>query len=185
MTEEKALLRLRHGDTEALRWVIGRYGGYVAAIVWNIVGGNLGREDAEEICSDVFWRLWQRADKPQAGRLKGYLAAIARSCAINALRRVGAELPLEDDAFALSTESAEEMVERRQRDDLVAAAVDAMGEPDRTIFLRHYWYCQTAETIAAGLDMTAAAVRKRLERGREKLRRYFEQGGTIDGISHQ
>lgn len=185
MTEEKALARLRQGDSEALRWVIGRYGGYVAAIVWNVVGRALTRSDAEEICSDVFLRLWQMADKPRAGRLKGYLAAIARSCAINALRRSGGELSLEEDVIELSADSAEMLADRRERDILVAGAVDAMGEPDRTIFLRHYWYCQTAESIADVLGMTPAAVRKRLQRGREKLRHYFEQGGMIDETSYQ
>lgn len=184
MTEEKALLRLRQGDGEALRWVIGRYGGYVAAIVWNIVGGSMTRQDAEEICSEVFVRLWRHAKNPRPGRLKGYLAAIARSTAINALRRQGGELSLEEDAVELAAESAETLADRHERARLVSEAVDAMGEPDRTIFLRHYWYCQTAESIAEALDMTPAAVRKRLQRGRERLRDYFKQGGMIDETSY-
>lgn len=175
MTEEEILRRLRRGDGETLGRVVDDYGGYVGAIVWAIVGRSMTPQDAEEVCADVFVRLWQRADKVRPGSLKGYLAAISRSCAINALRRSGGELPLEEDRITLSAESAEALADRRERDARVRAAVDAMEEPDRTIFLRRYWYCQTAEDIADALGMTGAAVRKRLERGREKLRQHLQQ----------
>lgn len=51
-----------------------------------------------------------------------------------------------------------------------------MGEPDREIFLRHYYYCQSVTDIAAALDMNANTVKTRLRRGRERLRAELSKG---------
>ena len=45
-----------------------------------------------------------------------------------------------------------------------------MPEPDREIFLRHYFYEQSAAEIALLLDMSTNTVKSRLRRGRERLR---------------
>ena len=51
-----------------------------------------------------------------------------------------------------------------------------MEEPDREIFLRHYFYCQGVAEIALALDMNTNTVKTRLRRGREKLRRELTKG---------
>ena len=58
----------------------------------------------------------------------------------------------------------------------IRRAVDGMGEPDREIFLRHYYYCQSVADIAAALDMNANTVKTRLRRGRERLRAELSKG---------
>ena len=45
-----------------------------------------------------------------------------------------------------------------------------MGPPDTEIFLRHYYYCQSVETVAREMKLGLSAVKMRLKRGREKLR---------------
>ena len=45
-----------------------------------------------------------------------------------------------------------------------------MGEPDREIFLRHYYCFQNVADIALALDMNVNTVKTRLRRGRERLR---------------
>ena len=52
-----------------------------------------------------------------------------------------------------------------------------MGQPDREIFLRHYYYNQKCSAIAAALDMTEEAVKARLKRGRAKLKAVIQEGG--------
>lgn len=51
-----------------------------------------------------------------------------------------------------------------------------MPEPDREIFLRHYYYCQGVADIALALDMNANTVKTRLRRGRERLRKELAEG---------
>ena len=61
--------------------------------------------------------------------------------------------------------------------DWVGALVDAMGPPDREIFLRKYYLMQSSREIAASLGMSVGSVNTRLCRGRERLRKELQKGG--------
>ena len=91
------LRELQRGSEEALETLIETYTGYVGTVVWNIVCGTLSRGDAEEIISDVFLSLWVNAKKVQPGKLRPYLAAVARNKSIDALRKAGKEPVFEED----------------------------------------------------------------------------------------
>ncbi len=175
--EESLLARLREGDEAALGEIIERYTPYVGAIVWNIVRESLGPEDAQELTADVFCTLWRNADKARPEALKAYLGSIARTRALNALRRTGRELPLEDDLLAIPVPGPEDETARRELYTALRRAVDALGEPDRNIFLRHYYLGQNSRVIAETLRLSQNTVTSKLRRGRERLRRELEEGG--------
>ena len=96
------LRELQRGSEEALEKLIETYTGYVGTVVWNIVCGTLSRGDAEEIISDVFLSLWYNAKKVQPGKLRPYLAAVARNKSIDALRKAGKEPVFEEDLMIVS-----------------------------------------------------------------------------------
>lgn len=60
---------------------------------------------------------------------------------------------------------------------LTRQAVEELPEPDRSIFQRYYFLYQKTEEIAAALELSPAAVRQRLSRGREKLKSNLEERG--------
>ena len=68
-----------------------------------------------------------------------------------------------------------DMLAREDREELLAA-VDALGEPDREIFLRRYWLGQAAPDIGRRLGMKAEAVRQRLKRGRDAIKVMLTKG---------
>ena len=183
MTEQQALRRLRERDPAGLEWFIRRYTPYVGAVIWNVIGGTMTRQDAEELCSDVFLVLWQNGGKARPGKVKSYLGAVARHKALNRLRERGVELGTEEDILALASPGPESAFQEREMTRLVRRAVDSLDMPDREIFLRFYYYCQDTARIGREMHMTPAAVRKRLERGRDKLKRYFQKGGHLDALS--
>ena len=176
MTEKEALTLLREGQEIGLRWMIERYASYVGSIVWSILSQALTVQDAEEVAADVFMVLWQYRDRPMEGRVKGYLASIARSRAIDRLRTVRQSQPLEYDVLEMITDGPEGEVILRERQRQLRALLEAMGPPDREIFLRHYYLHETANHIGKRLGMTPEAVRQRLKRGRDLLRRQIEKG---------
>ena len=51
--------RIRNGDKEALHEIYDAYAGYLFHMVLGIVGNY---QDAEDITSDFFIRLWKQAD---------------------------------------------------------------------------------------------------------------------------
>ena len=165
MTETKAFSELKKGSQEALDWFIRKYAHYVSTIVFNIIGSSMSIEDVEEVSSDVFYALWRNSEKLNGRNLKAWLAAVSRNMAKNKLRQAGKELHLDDDILII-----DDSLEKRELAETVKQAVLSMEWPDREIFLRFYYYCQTLPEIAEQMSMNLSTVKTRLRRGRERLR---------------
>lgn len=170
MTESKALRELKRGSEEALAWFIDQYGSYVSTIIHNIIGAYLDKADVEEVASDVFFALWNNAEKVKPLSVKGYLGSIARNMAKNKLRRIGRELPLEEQSLIVDELTPETRFQCKALSAAVRRAVLEMRQPEREIFLRFYYYGQTAERIASEMELNPSTVRSKLRRGRETLR---------------
>ena len=54
---------------------------------------------------------------------------------------------------------------------MVRSAVESLEPVDREIFMRHYFWRQTVVQIAEEMGKNQSAVKSRLSRGREKLRK--------------
>ncbi|HIS44033.1 MAG TPA: sigma-70 family RNA polymerase sigma factor [Candidatus Scatomorpha merdigallinarum] len=176
MDENTALERLRAGDEAALGWFIDRYTGYVTTIVKNMLLPRVPESDAEEAVADVFLALWKNAQRIGPGGVRAYLGGIARNKSRDKLRSLRADVPLEDDVLTIPSPGPDEALTERELHERTRRAVDSMSEPDREIFLRHYFYCQGVAEIALALDMNTNTVKTRLRRGREKLRRELTKG---------
>jgi len=177
LNEQELLDGIRRGDAEALTRAIDRYAGYVGAIVRNIIQPPLQSEDVEELVSDVFLCLWEKADTVRPGSLRSWLAAVTRNRAKDRLRRLRLSVPLEEDALSLACEGPEESSVRQEIGRLAREAVEELGEPDRSIFLRFYYFYQKTGEIAEAMGLEPGTVRTRLSRGREKLRAKLEERG--------
>lgn len=171
MREETILRKMRLKDPAGLEQLMDRYIPYVSAVVWNILRGCMTAEDAEEVVSDVFLAAWNQAEDIQPGFTKAWLGAVARNKARTKLRQRSQTLPLEEDVLELPGEdtpvaAAEKAEERR----LVRKAVDSLGEPDREIFLRHYYYAQTVQEISQKMHLNESTIKTKLRRGRTRLK---------------
>lgn len=181
MKEARALHQLQQGSQQALAWFIDRYNAYVSTIVYNIIGQSMSRPDVEETVSDVFFALWKNADKLRCGQVKAYVGTIARNAAKKKLRERGETLPLEEDVLELPVHGPEEQLEKKEQRRLLRRAVLAMGEPEREIFLRFYWYGQSIRAISGQMELKESTVKSRLSRGREKLRDALMEQETKEG----
>ncbi len=173
MTDAKALTQLQSGDQQALEWFIDKYGNYVGTVVNSVLQNCMSREDVEEVAADVFVTFWKSAKNLLPINLKGYLSRVARSLALRKLREKTQELPLEEDVLFIEEDSLIERIDQEQRNQRVREAVLSMTQPDREIFLRHYYYCQSIAVIAEKMKMNPSTIKTRLKRGREKLRQYL------------
>lgn len=183
MEDQKLLRRIRKNDAAALEAIVGKYAGYLYAIVNNVIRGQLGQEDAEELVSDAFLSLWNHRTELQPVSLRSYLAAIARNASIDRLRAKKLTLPMDDDVLQIADEKAgvESAVLQRELDAAVRNAVEAMPQPDREIFQRYYFYCQKISEIAKDMGLNTSTVTTRLSRGRKKLKSSLAERGYCDG----
>lgn len=176
--EQRLAAALKKGDTAALAKIIDSYAGYVCAVIRNFSRGTFTEEDIDEICSDVFYGLWEhRAELDVEYGLKAYLSAIARNAVKNRFRSARPptvdidELELADD---LSVEYKAELGElMRELDGLIKSLPDE----DREIFMRFYFYGQKSSEIALITDTAEGTVRSRLSRTRAKLREELRNRG--------
>lgn len=169
--DEAILQKMRSGDPAGLEELMDAYLPYVSAVVWNILRNAMAREDAEEVASDVFLAAWQKAEDIQPQLMRPWLGAVARNMARTRLRKAGADLPLEEDILELpDTDGPEPRMERAEERTLVRQAVDSLPQPDREIFLRHYYYAQSVREVGAAMGLNESTVKTRLRRGREKLK---------------
>lgn len=82
---EKAVARMVQGDKSGLKEIYENYAGYIYRIIYEVLRN---KENTEDVTSEFFIRLWNKADqfKPGGGH-KGYLAVMARNMAIDFLRK--------------------------------------------------------------------------------------------------
>lgn len=164
------LARLRLKEQAALEMAIHQYAGYVAAVI-NKTLGSLGTpQDVEELSSDAFVALWQNAEKLRDNSdLKYWLAVVARNAALKRRQKMRFEEPLEDNFIADAP--VEDPWEREERTKIVRRAVDGLEPVDKEVFLRHYFWHQTVVQIAGEMGKKPSAIKSRLARGREKLKK--------------
>ena len=170
MNESKLVKKLNRHSRSVLDQAIQRYTPYVSAVILRALAGRACREDVEELCADVFVALWTHAGEidPDQG-VRPWLAAVARNRATDWLRRQRPAAPIPEDAPDPAP-GPEELAQRRERSARLWAAVDALGEPDRTLFVRYYYEEDKLKTIAAELGLSQTAAKQRLFRGRKALR---------------
>lgn len=177
MTDEELLLLMRSDPRRGLEAVVRQYSAYVMRIAYLRLGSVCSREDMEETVSDVFMKFYSAGQKNgfSFGSVRGCLSIIAGRHCVDFFRKVTGRpetVPL-DDVVEFAGGSASQNDERHSR---IAEAVNALGEPDRTIFLRKYFFGQKTADIAKDLDMKPNTVDKRVARGLVRLRKRLEEG---------
>lgn len=82
---EEAMARMVQGDQSALKEIYESYVGYIYRIIYEVLRN---KENAEDVTSEFFIRLWNKAEqfRPGSGH-KGYMAAMARNMAVGFLRK--------------------------------------------------------------------------------------------------
>lgn len=88
---DRCMERIRCGDKEALKEIYIAYGGFLFHLILGILGN---RENAEDVTSEFFIKLWDIADKymPGTGH-RAWISRIARNMAIDFLRAHRREIP--------------------------------------------------------------------------------------------
>lgn len=163
--------RFTAGDPDAVREVHRRYGGAVLTVARSVVGADL----AADVVQETFLKAWRAAATFDPDRDLGpWLYAIARRCAIDALRRdrrptTGGHGPEVDVAVdAPSFEASWERFEVRR-------AVDALPEEERHVVRLSHLEGLTHPEIAARLDVPVGTVKSRSARAHRRLAAALEQ----------
>lgn len=109
--EFKACIRkIQRGDKEGLKQIYQEYAGLIYTVVYDMTGQ---KEDAQDITSEFFIRLWDKADTYRAKKgHRAWLLTIARNMAIDFLRKQKRELLVEElpEPDSAKTDFSEEVI---------------------------------------------------------------------------
>ncbi|MBQ7337856.1 MAG: sigma-70 family RNA polymerase sigma factor [Clostridia bacterium] len=168
-------------DEAAIARVQEKYARYCQYIAEQILGS---REDAEECVNDMYRRAWETIPPQRPPILSSYLGMLTRHIALDrakerrAQKRGGGmvELLLGELQECISDAEAQD-----EQSELLREALDiflaTLPQRTRVVFVRRYWYADTAAAIAKAYGMSESNVNTLLFRTRKKLRRHLREFG--------
>ena len=180
LNDEKIITAIKKRNEATINEIITKY----SKLLWSVAEAVLNHvgsvQDVEECVADTFIYLWEHPEKfdHQRGKLKTWLSIVARTQAVNRYREITKRntLPLEDADFVDQLDVADAVLEVETRQALLAA-VNALGEPDREILIRRYYYDQKPKEIALALDMSVKQIDNRLYQTKRRLREMLTRSG--------
>ena len=175
--------RILNGDKNGLKDIYDEYLSYIYRVVYGVVGQ---AEDAEDITSEFFIKLWQNADKYKEGSgHKGYLATIARNMAIDHMRKRKREVldsfAKEDDDTPVIEPVADDDTETEVIESVgIKEAISMLDPKQQQIINMKILSDMTFAEISEMLGIPMGTVTWRYREAVKKLRRYgyYEESGN-------
>ena len=170
-------------DEQAIRETGKAYGGYCFAVA-NAILANAW--DAEEVVAETWVKAWNSIPPHRPTYLKQYLGKIARNLALNTYlaqnsqKRKGNQVTLALDELGEcipSHETAEGHLEEQELKDTISRFLRTQPLREQGVFLRRYFYLESAEEIARYYGLRQANVLQILSRTRRKLKAYLIKEG--------
>ena len=182
--DESLLRRIQRRDETALEELYDRQSTAVYSLALRIVGD---RAAAEDVLSDVFWRVWRRAETfdPRRGSPTAWLLTITRRRALDELR-MGArrerrerspdamgEVP-QERAPSPEGEALAGEVQEHVREALSALPREQRG-PIELAYFEGLTHVEIADRLQEPLGTIKTRIRTGMQRLRESLMAYFGQ----------
>lgn len=177
VTDKEIIALLDFEPSEGIRVIIEDYSSLVYTITYSKLGSILSTDDIEEFVGYIFSRVYESRGSIDfsRGSLKGYISTLAKRMCIDEYRKHGVrvktvEMTDEQSEIIPDMRNMQEDVERSMDEKALVDALKMLRRKDRTVLVRRYYYNQTSAQIAKSMNMTDAAVRKRISRAIDKVR---------------
>lgn len=182
MTDEKIIQLFFERCEDAIGEVDFKYRRYLKYISINIVKDECL---ADEIIDEVYFKAWSLIPPQNPESLKAFLAKLTRHLSINkleqrmAMKRGAGEYPvcLDEMDGVISDENISDINESLDLRNIINLFVRSLGEEERRIFIRRYWYFNSIKEIARGYSISESKVKISLMRTRKKLKKRLEEEG--------
>lgn len=175
-TDQPVIALLDHEPEQGMALLIEEYSG----LLWTVCRQYLqNTEDVKECINETFSEFYLHKERfdPEKGALKGYLAVIARRCALHRYQE-----NRRWEGAAPSEQEEPDPFSRMESKDELEAALAALDPVDERIVRMKYYDGMTAREIAASLGLPYETVKKRYQRSMKKLLKKLTIGLVIVAI---
>ena len=184
--EDMKILDLLWARAEsAIEALAEKFGARLHRTAMNILGNF---QDAQECVNDTYLALWNTIPPQRPEPLAGFVHRVGRNTALKRLRqdtvrkRDGSyDLSLEELAGCIPGGSLEEAWDAKVLGQTIDRFLDTVSRENRVIFLRRYWFGDSIKDLAVCTGLTESAVSVRLNRIRDKLKKYL----ITEGYFHE
>ena len=162
-----------------------KYGRYLLTIADNVLRS---LEDARECETDTYFAAWNAIPPHRPTFLRAFLGKITRNLALKKLRYRTAAKRKENEAL-LSLDELADCIPSNQEFDSgleceelaahIGSFLRTLGETERNIFIRRYWYLDPILDISRRFGLGESHVKTKLMRTRRKLARYLQEKGVL------
>lgn len=185
MRDEEIIGLYFERSEKALAETAEKYGGYCRTVAENILRDP---QDAEECFNSALLGAWNSIPPNSPLNLKIYLAKITRNIALNRLRAQTAGKRGGGESFAVldelselipSGESIEDGFAAKELGESINRFAKKLPMRERDIFIRRYFFLESAEVIGERYALSGNNVAVILHRIRKKLKKHLEKEGYI------
>ena len=171
-------------DESAIRETAAKYGKYCYSIAYNILADGA---DAEECLNDTYLEAWNSIPPNKPDVLSSFIGGIARRNSIDRVRlrtaekRGGGEITavLDELCDVIGDGDVESEIEGRLLSDIIDRFLNSLGETERRVFMRRYWYVDSVKDISKRFGFSESRVKSMLFRTRKKLKKLLEKEGLM------
>lgn len=156
-------------DVRAFEELVVRYQGIVCGVAYAVLRD---RARSEEVAQEAFLLAWQR----RAGT-PGWICMVARNLARNVARR-RCEDSLLDEPISTGRDVRDALIAHEEAT-RANTALARLPDPLREAVVVYYHGDESMAAVAAALDISHAAAKQRVHRGREQLRE------ALDAVENQ
>lgn len=183
MEDERIIDLFFERSEQAINELSNKYGRIFMKIAINALG-NIS--DAEECVNDAYLGIWNAIPPARPNPLLAFACKIVRNISINRYHskgfrhsRNGYEECLDEfENFFSSSDSVEDIVDKKQISGYINDFLDIRSEIDRMIFVRRFFYMDTCKGIAEASGLSLGAVGMRLSRMKADLKKYLIKRGV-------
>jgi len=185
-TDEDLLERTLHGEEPAFQALYQRHLATIFRFAYRMLGSS---EHAEDVAHDCFLGLIRNPKRfdPRRGSLRTYLYMAVRNMVYKRLRRSDLEQPVDEQVDKIPASGANEPLPRLLAQELrheVRMSIGKMPPLQREVLVLFEYEDQSLAQIADITGTDIGAIKARLHRARERLRRDMA-GYVNDGSRKQ
>ena len=176
--DEKELIELYFNrDEKAIKGTQELYGSRLRQLAERLLAN---RSDTEECLNDTYYKVWNAIPPHRPESLYAFCAVICRRTAMDILDKRTAQqrsamvVELTAEMEQCIPDSSANSPDDEQLSEMLKSFIAKLDEEKRGVFIRRYWFGETAASIAEKYGYSETKVRSMLFRTRKKLKKYLE-----------